>query len=396
MMLLEHLKEKKTISLACEPIFFALKRSEDCQKLETYLAEGRIQHIIDDYDEQLKEWFAVEHPHLVFSPDFAHLFQEFVSNLKKEQTLAEHGQWVFFPWRSTLVHILDEEAFFAVRTARNQNLISSEEQKKYYNGVVGIAGLSVGNSVALALVLQGGCKHIRLADFDQLALTNLNRIRGSLADLGSAKVEMTARQIYEINPYAQIDIFRTGLTEENIDEFFTKTPRLDVVVDEIDSLAIKYLIRERAKKYAIPVVMAADNGDDGVVDIERYDSDPDTTYFHGQMGEVSYESLKGLHKLEIGKKIVQFIGIGTIAERVKTSMPEIGKTIVSWPQLGGAALLNGSALAYCVRKILNKQPIVNGRAIVSLEEALVPGYNSEEHIKEREHSALIFKNIFGI
>jgi len=77
-------------------------------------------------------------------------------------------------------------------------------------------------------------------------------------------------------------------------------------------------------------------------------------------------------------------------------MPEIGKSLVSWPQLGGAALLNGSAVAYAVRKILNDQPVEENRALISLDEKLIPNYNSPEEKKERSESVVKFKKIFGL
>lgn len=58
------------------------------------------------------------------------------------------------------------------------------------------------------------------------------------------------------------------------------------MIDELDNIAVKYLIREKAKAYKVPVLMATDNGDNAVVDIERYDNDDSITYFHGRMGMI--------------------------------------------------------------------------------------------------------------
>ena len=74
----------------------------------------------------------------------------------------------------------------------------------------------------------------------------------------------------------------------------------------------------------------------------------------------------------------------------------MGKTIVSWPQLGGAALINGSAVAYCVRKILNKQPLERIRSLISLDEKLIPRYNSPLMKKKRKRITQSFKKIFGL
>lgn len=391
----EILNQKSKIVSESKPALFDLDKKEDGVSVSKLIDEGKIQHIVDDFQEQLRELFAVKNPSQVFASTFKADLENYITGLGKEKPFHLHGKWVYFPWISTLVHILDESDFQLVRTARNKNLINAEEQEKFYNATIGIGGLSVGNSVAIAIVLQGGGKRIKLADFDTLALTNLNRIRAGVENLGVRKVEVTARQIYQINPYAEIELFPDGLTKENISQFFSGPPKLDIVIDELDNLAVKVLIREEAKKNRIAVVMATDNGDNGLVDIERYDLNPETPFFHNRMGDVSYEKLAGLDKMSIGRLIVQHVGVETVTNRVRESMPEIGKTLVSWPQLGGAALLNGSAVAYAVRRILNSQPIEENRALISLDEKLIPNYNSPEEIQNRAESTEKFKKIFG-
>lgn len=375
------------------PCIFDLKKVEDKKKVMDLLSEGKIQHVSDDYEEQHLELFGVKNPTLVYTPDFKNKFQEYYNGIQVNSSNLEHGNWVFFSWSSTLVHILPEEDFQLVRTARNKNLINTEEQDKFYNSTVGIGGLSVGSSVAFALVLQGGAKKIRLADMDRLALSNTNRILMGVDNLGVLKVEMAARRIYEINPYAIVELFPEGLNKNSIEKFFEG---LDIVIDELDNLAVKYLIREQAKKHRIAVVMAADNGDNAVVDVERYDLDENTPFFQGRMGEVTYEMLSNLDKFGIGKMITKHVGPENVTERMQQSLLEMGKTIVSWPQLGGAALINGAAVAYCVRKILNGQPIESNRALVSLDEKLFPGYDTVEQVQKRKDIADGFRKKFGL
>ena len=74
----------------------------------------------------------------------------------------------------------------------------------------------------------------------------------------------------------------------------------------------------------------------------------------------------------------------------------MGKTIVSWPQLGGAALVNGAAVAYCVRKILNGQPLEANRALISLDEKLIPDYNTPEAGALRQKVSEDFAKGFGL
>ncbi|TSC82105.1 MAG: dinucleotide-utilizing protein [Parcubacteria group bacterium Gr01-1014_20] len=376
-----------------KPLFLNLSDKKDVVALSGLIDQGVISQVVDDYKEQQLELFQIANPSLVYQPSFKSQFDQYSLSLGNPSLLWQHGRWVYFPWLSTLVHILEEDDFQKVRTARNRNLITEEEQSKFYNSTIGVAGLSVGNSVALAIVLQGGGKRVKLADHDRLALSNTNRIRVGVENLGLLKAEMTAREIYAVNPYAQVEIFKDGLTKENIEKFFDG---LDIIIDEIDNLAVKYLIREQAQKRKLAVVMAADNGDNGVVDIERYDLDPNQEFFHGRMGKVSYEELNNLDKFGIGKMITKLVGPENVTQGMKDSLLEIGKTTVSWPQLGGAALLNGSAVAYCVRKILNGQPLENNRALISLDEKLIPSYNSPEEIKNRKQSTENFKKIFGL
>ncbi|MBI2047683.1 MAG: ThiF family adenylyltransferase, partial [Parcubacteria group bacterium] len=219
-----------------KPRIFNLSKTRDQQKVQKLLVAKTTQRVIDDYKEQLREYFQVQNPRLVFALEFEKRFMDYLVSIEKKTPLWQHGRWIFFPWISTLVHILEDKQFQLVRTARNKNLITQNEQKKFYNAVIGVAGLSVGNSVALAIVLQGGGQRMRLADHDRLALSNLNRIRAGVDSLSIKKTEMTARQIYLLNPYVKLELFSDGLTEKNIKKFFEGPPRLDIVVDETDNL----------------------------------------------------------------------------------------------------------------------------------------------------------------
>jgi hypothetical protein len=387
------LQEKASTQSIATPTIFTLSNSDHQKQVQNLFDEKKIQHVSNDYEEQHLELFGVKNPSKVYTPTFKQEFKEYYENLQKQQPLNEHGNWAYFPWSSTLVHILPEQDYFLVRTARNKNLINAEEQEKFYNSTVGIGGLSVGSSVAFALALQGGAKHIKLADMDRLALSNTNRILMGVDNLGVLKVEMAAKRIYEINPYAMVEIFPEGLQPDNIEKFFEG---LDIVVDELDNLAVKYLIREQAKKHRIPVVMAADNGDNAVVDVERYDLNENTQFFHGRMGDVNYEMLKTLDKFGIGKMITKHVGPENVTERMQQSLMEMGKTIVSWPQLGGAALINGAAVAYCIRKIINGQPLEMNRTLINMDSMLIPGYNTPEEVAKRQAIADGFRKMFGL
>jgi len=387
------LRKKANTQTDAKPLILDMKKPEDQATLADLFSKKIILEVADDFVEAEKEYFAVCHPTLVYQPGFEDAFKEHMKELESHGSLWTQGKWVYFPWLGALTHILDEEPFYEVRTARNKNLITKDEQDTFYNSVVGIGGMSVGSSVALAIVLQGGAKRIKLADFDRLALSNTNRIRAGVENLGLLKVVMAARQIYAMNPYATVEVFPDGITEKNIEQFFDG---LDVVVDEIDNLAIKVLIRKHAEKNKIAVVMAADNGDNALLEIERHDRDKKVQYFHGRMGNASYEEFLKLDKMGSGRMIAGWVGAENVAQRMRDSLLEIGKTIVSWPQLGGAALLSGAVVAYCIRKILTGEPLVDDRGIISLDDILVEGYHTPAAIEKRKIATEEFKKKMGL
>lgn len=336
------------------PIIFNLKKSEDKAVFLDHKKRGDFKTIVDEYQSQLKEF-----------NEITKLTNPSKKVEKNTDNLEEEGRWVYYPWMATVVHILEEEKFHKVITNRNRDLITEDEQEKFYNTHVAICGLSVGNSIALALALEGGCKYMTLADKDSIELSNLNRIRGGIHELGLNKAEMTARQIYSLNPYAKICVIKDGVNENNIKDFLDD---VKILIDEVDDIAIKYLLRVEAQKRKIPVIMAADNSENAIIDIERYDIDNKTEPFAGRLGKVTYGDLSSLNKFETGRLIVKMLDPENIDKRMFDSFMQIGKKLVSWPQIAGATMLNGAAVAYCVRKIIFDENTLPKRVKISLDE----------------------------
>lgn len=367
-----------------QPEFFHLSNSDDAARLSELLEQNPHIKIIDTYDTQLKELFTLNNPALKMNPP--ELEKQFAAHQAEHYQGSDPaiaGNWVYLPWRYVLLHLLADDDFQQVRTGRNRNLITPEEQVKYYNSTIGIAGQSVGNSCTLSIVLTGGGKHLKIADPDTLELTNLNRIRGSIADLTEPKVYMSARQIYELNPYADITMFTDGITEDNIQEF---CEGLDVMVEEIDNLEMKIRLRQEAQAKKIPIVMATDNGDSGVIDIERHDLDDNIPPFHGRGGDDIAERVVGkkLPLPAIGQIIGgELLGYDLSEERTVRSLLEIGRSIPTWPQLGSAATLNGAVVSVAVRRILTGQPLIDNRANISVPALLEPGYTDEATTQQR-------------
>src|SRR5690606_18884411 len=110
--------------------------------------------------------------------------------------------------------------------------ITPEEQQVLAGKKVGVIGLSVGQSVSLTLAMERGLGELRIADFDELEITNLNRLRSGVQNLGLKKTVIVAREIAEIDPYLKVTCFHEGINNDNMESFLLDEGKLDVLIDE--------------------------------------------------------------------------------------------------------------------------------------------------------------------
>jgi molybdopterin/thiamine biosynthesis adenylyltransferase len=351
----------------------------DCNNLENL----RLQHAglqVDDFIElAIDELFDIAHPEKKDTKN-----AEEVEAFGKELTGSDYnnwGNWVFYPWLNKVVHMPPVKELRALRTSRNRNLITAEEQLRLYEANLLIIGMSVGSNIVEALVSQGIGGHLVLVDMDIIEPSNLNRIRAPYHSVGLHKVEAISRKVWEIDPYITIEAYNDGLNEQNLQEIL-RQGTIDVIVDEMDDLRMKVVLREAAKQHALPVVMAADDGDDALLDIERYDLKPEAPIFDGRIPDDILERIKagGIPRPELGLMIGRyFVGPENIPLRMYESLTQVGKTLPSWPQLGGAAALSGIAIAYAIKKIILGQGLRDGRTLVSIDQKLGLSQLDDEH-----------------
>lgn len=345
--------------------------------------------IVQAYKNSLKELFFIRHPKIKKqSSGAASLLQDFLKKTKIKPV------WIYYPEQRIAVCTVPEKYYFELRTSRNRNLITEKEQQNFRNMSAGIAGLSVGSCVLSALVVSGGPKKIKIADFDTLEISNLNRIKARLADVGKNKIQIAAREVWDIDPFTQLNLFDKGLTENNLKKFLLGSPKLKVFIDEMDSLPLKISARFLCKKNKIPVIMATDNGDSVVLDVERFDLEPKRKIFHGLLGNISPKLLENLdykHWLSLATKIV---GPEYLTPKMQLSLLEIGKTLPAVPQLGAVASIAGASICLALRNISNNQAMPSGRYVISLEEKLTLGYLNKKNTKLRRIQTKKFTKFF--
>ena len=263
-----------------------------------------------------------------------------------EDVLTEPGRWAYFPWRRCVVSVLGPCGFRALRLDRNRNIITIEEQARLNSLTVGVAGLSVGHVIAHTLAVAGLCGTLRLADFDRLELSNLNRVPATVFDLGLNKAHVAARRIAELDPYLAVDVFDAGLTLETVDAFLDG---LDIMVEECDSLDMKAVVRIGARDRRIPVLMAT--SDRGMIDVERFDEEPERPIMHGLLGQLDVGLLPGMSNREKIPHMLRHLEAERISPRTAASLIEINRSLSTWPQLASDVIIGASAVAEAVRRI---------------------------------------------
>jgi len=109
-------------------------------------------------------------------------------------------------------------------------------------GIAGAGGL--GSNIAVNLV-RSGVDNIKIADFDVIDESNLNRQFYFKDQVGMVKVEALKVNLTRINPELSIEIQGTKLNEGNMKEFFADC---DIVVEAFDNSIYKAMLLENVGK----------------------------------------------------------------------------------------------------------------------------------------------------
>lgn len=316
---------------------------------------------------------------------FQELAQDRLPRVADPELLQEPSHWIYLPWRKTMLQLLGPKGYHLLRTDRNRYKMTEEETQALTLKSVGVMGMSVGHTCAVTIAQEGLCGHLKLADFDTLELSNLNRIPTSILELGKNKTFVTARRIAEIDPYLPLDVYPEGATEKNIGEFMSN---IDCVIEECDSLNIKVLARFEAAKKRIPLIQEA--SDYGKLDVERFDLDPTRPPFHGLAGDsLVPENLKGLSTDDKAPLVLDILELEKISPRMAASFMEVDRTISSWPQLARDVTLGGALVATAVHKLFSDPDnLPSGGSRTYLDDAVI---NLKDPLKEKKKRVSIKK-----
>lgn len=221
----------------------------------------------------------------------------------------DYGTYVYDHVQGDLYLIAPERWHRLALVTSNSKLASDPEgrlswaaiRRKLEGAVVGFAGLSVGSNLLEGWLREARPSRVKLADPDWVELTNLNRgERMSLRHVVQSraarfdprnphetprlgKAEFAAYEANLVDPYLQVDVYDSGLHRANIERFLLgdgkDEPRLDVLVEEMDHLELKVLVREEARRHRIDVLMLSDFGHQAHMLWNPFRSEP-----HGPIG----------------------------------------------------------------------------------------------------------------
>lgn len=352
------------------PILLDPSSAEHAAELKRLLDSSALREVHDRVEDQLREFVRCLNPGEPFHPA---ALERAVDEARGGVPPDEYGTWAWYPWSGRLVRVLPEAEFRLVRTDRNRDKITREEQHHLLSRRIGVIGLSVGSSAALTCAMEGVGGSFRLADFDQLSLSNLNRLRAGVHEIGLEKTVICARRMYELDPYLDIAVHRHGVTEESIEEFFAPESGgehgVDLLVEECDTIWVKVAAREHARRRRVPVLM--DANDRGLLDVERFDLEPDRPLFHGRAGAVTAADVRAMDRTEQTRFLLQVVDQDQLSAAMVAAIPRIGSSLSSWPQLASGVMLGGALVTDTARRILLGRPVPSARTYVDLE-ALIP------------------------
>lgn len=348
-----------------QPQLYDLAERSDRHAVERMLDDGVIDTVVDRVDDFADDIFELRHPDL---KDDETARAEFMDDIKSQGE--SFGRWAHFSWNRALVRYPEQTDHQELRTFRNKDLVTDEEQSRLLGARAAVFGLSVGSNVLAQLVQGGVGGHVVMGDFDQLSVANLNRIHAGVPQVGMKKIDVAAIKISELDPYVEQTHYRDGVNETVLEEL--KEAKPDLIFDEIDNLAMKAMLRRFAQEQRIPLMMATDIGDTSLLDVERYDLNQDTKPFHGKLKPTDIDRLLSddMPEAERKKLMIKIVGAKHISPRMLQSAMAIDKRLGGLPQLGATAALGGSLASVAARELLIGRKVETGRYVLPMRKTL--------------------------
>ena len=142
--------------------------------------------------------------------------------------------------------------------SRTELLIGKEGVENLKKSKIAIFGIGGVGSYVLEGLARAGVENFILVDNDVVDLTNINRqIIALHSNIGEDKVEVAKKRILDINPKANVKIYKEFFLPESKEFFDLET---DYIIDCIDTVSSKIELVLRANKLNIPIISCMGTG----------------------------------------------------------------------------------------------------------------------------------------
>jgi tRNA A37 threonylcarbamoyladenosine dehydratase len=140
-----------------------------------------------------------------------------------------------------------------LRFSRTERLIGREALDRLSRARVVVVGLGAVGSYAVEGLARAGVGGLRLVDFDEVRLSNINRQLYALeSTLGRSKVDVARERVLDINPACEVETLRLFVDAATAARAVAARP--DAVIDAIDSVAPKVELLTAAVQAGLVVI----------------------------------------------------------------------------------------------------------------------------------------------
>lgn len=142
--------------------------------------------------------------------------------------------------------------------SRTELLIGKNNIEKLKNSKVAVFGIGGVGSYVVEGLARAGIGNFILVDSDDVSISNLNRqIIATTKTIGKSKVEVAKDRILEINPNANVTIYKEFYMPDNRVPFEND---ISYIVDAIDTVTAKIDLIEEAERLKIPIISSMGTG----------------------------------------------------------------------------------------------------------------------------------------
>lgn len=188
--------------------------------------------------------------------------------------------------------------------SRTELLIGKEGIERLANSRVAIFGIGGVGGYTVEALARSGVGEFDLIDDDRVCLTNINRqILATRSTVGKYKVDVAMERILDINPRAQVHVYKTFYMPDTADQFDFSV--YDYVVDAIDTVTGKLQLVEQAYRTGTRIIssMGAGNKMDAsafqVADISKTSVCPLAKVMRRELRKRGIKKLKVVYSTEL-------------------------------------------------------------------------------------------------